>query len=156
MKHKVLYIKKNLRLSPFSTSKGFAIHQHWPEKRGVSKISRTCGHPVYLSVLTHSITPDGVANRLGTGDSNRTCHLIVETPPLPLPSSLLPDETLPARRWCNSSKAMKIVSTKELIVTEGPKSRINYAASRPGQYSKMQLQCMQCAEFNCARMYTHQ
>ena len=46
MKHKILYIKKNLRLSPFSTSKGFVIHQHWPEKRGVSKMSRTCGHPV--------------------------------------------------------------------------------------------------------------
>ena len=46
MKHRVLYIKKNLRVSTFTTSKDIKIHQSGPELRGVSKCTRTFGHPV--------------------------------------------------------------------------------------------------------------
>ena len=46
MNHQVLYIKKNLRHSAITTSKDIKIGQPGPELRGVSKITRTFGHPV--------------------------------------------------------------------------------------------------------------
>ena len=51
MKHQVLYIKKNLILSTFTTSKDIKIRQPGPELRGVSKYPRTFGHPVDLEFL---------------------------------------------------------------------------------------------------------
>ena len=60
MKHQVLYIKKNLRHSAITTSKDIKIRQPGSELRGVSKFTRTFGHPVYacsLLRLAHRSAP---------------------------------------------------------------------------------------------------
>ena len=44
--HMTIMHEKNLKPSTFTTSKDIKICQPWPEKRGVSKYTRTFAHPV--------------------------------------------------------------------------------------------------------------
>ena len=53
MKHKVLYIKKNLRHPAITTLKDIKISQPGPKLRGVSKCTRTFGHPVVAVLDTN-------------------------------------------------------------------------------------------------------
>ena len=61
---KVLYVKTNLNLCTLSDIKDFSISHHITKKRGVPKLRRTCGHPVYWSNATHTDMQDNLWARL--------------------------------------------------------------------------------------------